>query len=220
LLGHYTWSKAIDGCAGGGEVINQCAQQDPANRGGSRSLSDYDHAGVAVITYVYNLPSFRGSSAVARQALGGWQVAGINRFQTGAPFTVLTGSDVALTGLGYDRPDVVHTPVSLGDRSKQEELAHWFDTSAFTANQKGRYGNAGRNILRAPGLITWDVSVQKSFPLWRERQKLQFRTDFLNIMNHMNFDAPNANLAAPGTMGVISSGSGGRVIQLALRLEF
>jgi len=132
----------------------------------------------------------------------------------------MTGSDVALSGVGYDRPDVVHAPAALGDRSKQQSLAHWFDTSAFTTNQKGRYGNAGRNILRAPGLVTWDLSVQKNFPLFRERQKLQFRTDFLNIMNHMNFDAPNANLAAPGTMGIISSGSGGRVVQLALRVEF
>ncbi len=103
---------------------------------------------------------------------------------------------------------------------KQQRLSKWFDTGAFTANQKGKYGNEGRNILRAPGLVNWDISVQKNFPLFRERQKLQFRTDFLNIMNHANFDAPNANLAAPGTMGIISSGSGGRVVQLALRAEF
>ena len=133
----------------------------------------------------------------------------------------MNGSDVSLTGVGYDRPDLAHTPVSLDDRSKQQELAKWFDTTAFVTNQTGHYGNAGRNILRAPGFVNWDLSISKEFPFSGERRKLQLRTDFLNMMNHANFAAPTANLSSPGTMGVISSTVGnGRIIQLALRVRF
>ncbi|MCE5310995.1 MAG: TonB-dependent receptor [Acidobacteriales bacterium] len=219
LQAHYSWSKAIDTCTN--EVIGSCGQQDPANRNGSRGLGDFDHAHSAVISYVYGIPFFKSAPAPMRSAFAGWQLAGFHRLQTGAPFMVTTGSDVALTGVGYDRPDLVHTPSLPDGRSKQQELAQWFDTSAFVANQPGQYGNVGRNILRAPGLFTWDLSVQKNFPLFGERRKLQFRTDFMNIMNHANFAEPSAVLASPGTMGRITSTNGGaRVVQLALRAEF
>jgi hypothetical protein len=219
VLGHYTWSKALDTCTT--EVTSSCGQQDPNNRNSSRGLGDNDHAHSAVVSYVYQVPFPRTAPSVLRQAFGGWQAAGIHRFQTGAPFTVMSGSDVALTGVGYDRPDLIHPATLPGGRSKAKQLAQWFDPTAFVKAQPGQYGNAGRNILRAPGLISWDFSVQKQFPLLRERQRLQFRTDFLNIMNHANFDAPNASLASPNTIGRISSTTtGGRVIQLAVHVEF
>jgi hypothetical protein len=218
VLAHYSWSKAIDVCTN--EVIGSCGQQDPANRNGSRGLGDFDHAHSATITYLYSVPFFRAAPAVARQAFGGWQLAGILKFQSGPPFSVATGSDVALTGVGYDRPDVAHTPVMPEGRSKDQELAQWFDTSAFVKNQPGRYGNSGRNIMRAPGMYNWDFTVQKDFP-FSEKRKLQFRTDFLNVLNHTNFAAPNANLASPATMGRINSTTGGaRVIQLAMKVLF
>jgi hypothetical protein len=123
--------------------------------------------------------------------------------------------------VGYDRPNVIHAAALPGGRSKAQKLDQWFDPGAFDDAQLGHYGNAGRNILRAPGLLTWDLSLQKEFPLSGERRRLQFRTDFFNVMNHANFDAPNASLASPDTMGVISSTkTGGRIIQLALHLDF
>lgn len=219
VLAHYTWSKAIDVCTN--EVISSCGEQDPANRNGSRGLGDFDHAHSAVITYVYNVPFFSGAPAVARRVFAGWQLAAIHKLQTGAPFSVATGSDVSLTGVGYDRADVVHAPVLPGGRSTRQQLEQWFDTSAFVKNQPGRYGNSGRNILRAPGLMAWDLSIHKEFALASEQRRLQFRTDFLNILNHTSFGTPNANLASPGTMGrITSTTTGARVVQLALKVRF
>ncbi|HJZ96851.1 MAG TPA: hypothetical protein VKE70_10085, partial [Candidatus Solibacter sp.] len=219
VLAHYTWSKGIDNCTS--EVAGSCVEQDPGNRNGSRGLNDYDHAHNAAISYLYTIPFFKNAPAAARGAFARWQLAGIHRMQTGAPFSVMTGSDASLTGVGYDRPDLAHAPASLGDRSKQQELAKWFDTTAFVANQTGRYGNAGRNILRAPGFFNWDLSISKEFPISGERRMIQFRTDFLNILNHANFAAPSATLSSPSTMGVISGTVGNaRIIQLALRAVF
>jgi hypothetical protein len=219
VLAHYTWSKALDTCTT--EVTSSCGQQDPGNRNGSRGLGDNDHAHSAVLSYVYGVPFFRGAPAALRQVFGGWQLAGIHKIQSGAPFNVMTGSDVALSGVGYDRPDLIRSPTLPGGRSKTQQLAQWFDPSAFAKAQAGRYGNEGRNILRAPGLLTWDLSVQKEFAVFAERRKLKFRTDFLNIMNHATFGTPNASLASPDTLGRISSTTtGGRVVQLALHAEF
>ncbi len=219
VLAHYTWSKALDTCTT--EVTSSCGQQDPNNRNGSRGLGDNDHAHAAVVSYVYLVPFPKSALPVLRQAFGGWQLAGIHKIQSGAPFTVLTDSDVSLTDVGYDRPNVIHAAALPGGRSKAQKLDQWFDPGAFDDAQLGHYGNAGRNILRAPGLLTWDLSLQKEFPLSGERRRLQFRTDFFNVMNHANFDAPNASLASPDTMGVISSTkTGGRIIQLALHLDF
>lgn len=70
-------------------------------------------------------------------------------------------------------------------------------------------------------MLSWDLSVQKDFRLMKEGRRLQFRTDFLNIMNHANFDAPNAVLSSPSTMGRVTSTVGSaRIIQLALRVVY
>ena len=139
VLAHYTWSKGIDVCSS--ETAGSCVEQNPADRNGSRGLNDNDHAHIAAISYLYGIPFFKKAPAFARGAFAGWQLAGIHRLQTGAPFTVVTGSDVALTGVGYDRPDLAHTPASLGDRSKQQQLAKWFDPTAFVSNQTGQVGS-------------------------------------------------------------------------------
>ena len=231
VLAHYAWSKGIDDCTS--EVAGSCVEQDPQNRNGSRGLNDNDHAHNAAISYLYNIPFFKNAPAAVRGAFAGWQLAGIHRMQTGAPFSVMTGSDVSLTGVGYDRPNVI------GDwHVSNPGVNGWFNACTLLANgttqacragqspawqaaPSGRFGNAGRNILRAPGFVNWDLSVSKEFPFWGERRKIQFRTDFLNILNHANFDAPNATLSSPSTMGVISSTVGNaRIIQLALRAEF
>jgi hypothetical protein len=219
VIGHYTWSKAIDDACQQ-ETLDQCRQQDPSNRLGSRGLGEFDRRHVAVVSYLWETPWFRSGHAALRRTLGGWQLAGINTFQTGNPLTVVTGADVALTGVGYDRPDVIGNPVLSRGRSKNEKIARWFDTAAFARNQPGRYGNAGRTIVSAPGLWNWDLSFQKTIPVRGERHRLEFRGDFFNILNHANLGAPQATFNSTQSFGRITSTGGARVTQLALRYEF
>ena len=76
-------------------------------------------------------------------------MASYHTFQSGNPFTVFTGRDASLTGVGNDRPNLVADP-NLPDRPLSAQLAEWFNTAAFVANSPGQYGNVGRNTLRAP----------------------------------------------------------------------
>ncbi len=125
-----------------------------------------------------------------------------------------------MTGVGNDRPDLLYDPTLPGGRSKQEQIQRWFDPAAFVVNKPGTYGTAGRNIIRGPGLITWDLSVHKDVQLG-EHEKLQLRADFLNIMNHANLGDPVTDLSSPSTLGVIGTQNGSaRVVQLVMRLHF
>jgi hypothetical protein len=175
---------------------------------------------VAAISYVYALPFLRNSrSGFLRQAFAGWQVAGINTFQSGAPVNILTGSDASLTGVGRDRPDVVSDPTLPGGRPRSEQITRWFSTSAFRKNLPGQYGNAARNIIIGPGAYNWDFSVQKRFALAGERHGLEFRSEFFNFLNHANLGQPQATLSS-SAFGRITSASAARVVQFALRYAF
>ncbi len=62
------------------------------------------------------------------------------------------------------------------------------------------FGNLGRNAFRGPSFEQWDLAVNKDF-FFGERYKLQFRSEFFNILNHTNFAPPNqqSNSASFGT---------------------
>ncbi len=218
LVAHYTWSRAIDDACQQ-ETLDQCRQQDPFNRLGSRGLGEFDRRHVAVFSYLWELPLARNARKWRKLAFGGWQLAGINTFQTGSPLTITTGSDVALTGVGYDRPDVLRNPDLPKSRSKDAKIASWFDTSAFARNQAGRYGNAGRDIIAAAGSWNWDLSLQKAFFL-TERRRLELRWDLFNILNHANLSGPQTTFNSAQSFGKITGAGGARVMQLAVRCDF
>ena len=235
---HYTWSRAIDQCST--EVISGCPTQDPFNPAGSRARGDFDRTQAAVITYIYELPKLQRLPRFLRQVIGGWQIASFHLFQSGNPFSVVTGSDASLTGVGMDRPNVVSDPfaagavaanpdptcqktISQGGRAADvtHTLASWFNPCAFVANGPGTYGNAGRNSLRAPSDRRWDMSVKKVFYLHGEQYRIEIRGDINNILNHTVFDAPGNSLASTKSFGIISSTVvSGRVIRLGLHLAF
>ena len=76
--------------------------------------------------------------------------------------------------------------------------------------------HAARGTVYGPGLNNWDFTLAESFHL-SERMRVQFRTEFFNAFNQVNFDQPNTNVSS-GTFGVITSALPGRSIQLGLKL--
>jgi hypothetical protein len=218
-VGHYTWSKAIDDACQQ-ETLDQCRQQDPFNRLGSRGLGEFDRRHAAVFSYLWEMPFFKAAHPALKHSLGGWQLAGINTFLTGNPLTIVTGADVALTAVGYDRPDVAGNPILSQNRSKDDKFSRWFNTSAFVRNQAGRYGNAGRTIIPSPGLWNWDLSFQKTVAVRGEGHRIEMRFDFFNILNHANLGVPATTFNTTQSFGRITSTGSARVTQLALRYEF
>ncbi|MBI1355496.1 MAG: TonB-dependent receptor plug domain-containing protein [Acidobacteria bacterium] len=217
VLGSYTWSKNIDtgsnaSSANGNSVVN------PFNFFSDRGRADADRTHAVVVSYVWELPKLSNAPALVRHVLGGWQNNGIVSMYSGFPFSVVSGIDNSLTGVGQDRANLIGDPNLSFDRPNGQLIQKYFNTDAFTANPEGTFGTSGRNILRGPGTQTVDFSVFKNIPTF-EGQSLQFRAEMFNFLNHANFGNPNSNLQS-GAFGRITSAGSPRIIQFALKYVF
>jgi hypothetical protein len=110
--------------------------------------------------------------------------------------------------------------ISSGVLPSWQQSINAFNTAAFVIPSKPEYGDAGRNILRAPGLNDIDIAMSKSFSLGSvETRRLQIRSEFSNALNHTNLGVPVNSIDSPA-FGTITSSLPGREIQLGARLEF
>ena len=142
----------------------------------------------------YELPFGKGkaflpnASGLANIFVGGWQLNSIISAQTGFPFTPLVGFNQS--GSGDTRaPDRVSLNPNFSGPIIVGKQTEWFNPSAFLLPGAGTYGNAGRDILEGPGLLSVDASMFKNFRLV-ERANLQFRAEFFNLINHANLGMP------------------------------
>jgi hypothetical protein len=225
FLGSYTWSKSIDNQSNGTDDSSASGQdpQNPLNASLDRGLSSFDRTHRAVGSVVWEIPFGRGPAerSGARQlvngVLGGWQLSSALAAETGTPFSALmTCADVNSEGDNC-RPDrIANGELPSGQRSINE----WFETAAFAIPSTYRYGNAGRNILRAPGTTNIDLALAKSFRWGKiETRRIQIRSEFFNALNHTNLGVPVNSIDSPA-FGTITSALAGREIQLGARLDF
>ncbi|HUS05605.1 MAG TPA: TonB-dependent receptor, partial [Bryobacteraceae bacterium] len=215
LQSNYTWGKSIDFGSGGG---TQWPSLTPGNASYDRGLSDFHHAHRFVSSGLWELPGLKERTALLKWVLGGWQASGAMILQSGAAFSVQAGRDNTLTGFG-NRANLVGDPSRAARTDpNRDPVLEWFNTKAFAHNSPGVYGNSGRNIIFGPGLANVDFAVSKHFPV-TERVRLQFRSEFFNLLNHANFNEPNSTLTS-GTYGRITSAMDPRILQFALKLMF
>ena len=253
LQGSYTLAKSVDDGAPGGSDTGGSGGQYPHIRTLDRALSDFDSRQQLTLNYFYPFPFGRGrqwlSSGPLSNLFGGWRLGGIVRFRTGTPFT--PGMNVRKTGYLFEatRPNVApgqsNNPAVQGTTAGCGSIAagsiiaageqlgtpkRYFDPCIYTYPESGTIGNAGRNTITAPRLITTDVSLQREFPLGGDRS-LQFRMEIFNLFNHTNFSGPTG-----GSNSAVFSGIPGRYnlsvgrltrtsttsrqVQFALRLSF
>jgi hypothetical protein len=213
VLSSYTFSKLLDYFA----AQNQAAtSQNPYNLRSDRGLSDNNRTQVFNMSIVYQLPGF--GKGLAKKALGGWELASTTSMTSGAPFNITTGVDASLTGVGNDRPDLVGNPFRAYS-SENDMLQAFFNPAAFAQNQPGRYGNVGRNLLVGPRPSTTDLALVKAFSIGERFGKIQFRAEFYNSFNHVNFGSPTAAWNNRNFGRILSAGSP-RILQFALRYAF
>lgn len=222
----YTWSKGLSN--GGGDfgawftgensnALNQEFFDLRADRGPTAfDLTHFFSAGL-----VYSLPEARQvSNQAVRHVLGGWQLSGIFRANTGLPVTVVQSSSRP-----GDRTDFVGGgPVILSDYRR---TLQYLNPAVFRliplSSASGapiRPGNVGRNSIREPGLWNLDFSFGKSFPVpIGEAGRLQVRADWFNGFNHTNLSGLRTNLN-DRFFGQLLSTRGARVIQIAASINF
>lgn len=230
FLASYTLGKSIDTYSGA--AINELTgiPGDQFNTSGNRGLSDFDRRNRFVFSGVYDVPKFNVQSKLASRLVNGWQVSGILTLQSGLPFSVVD----APSNFILQRANVVAGANAEKSGDVKDRLNSFFNTAAFLPSRQALvgttlnpffdpnapFGNLGRNTLTGPGQKNLDISIVKFIPI-KESFNMEFRSEFFNAFNTVNFSNPNSNIAVPATFGrITSTSSGPRVIQFALKLNF
>ena len=215
--GYYgAWNNALSASAYWQNVYDQRSEWAPCYYDATHVLSAYA---------VYELPIGNGkqfASGVRKsvdEVIGGWAVSPIVSFRTGWPMPIYGAADNSGTfsrGARADcnsLPSIENTPIAgIGTQ--------WFtNNNNFTQPAVGTFGNCSPQLsgLRSPRYTDVDASVHKDF-LLTERVRLQFRTDFINAFNHVQYNAPNTGIGA--TMGQITGAQPPRNIQMALKVYY
>ncbi|MCX6637024.1 MAG: hypothetical protein NT090_18370, partial [Acidobacteria bacterium] len=76
-----------------------------------------------------------------------------------------------------------------------------------------------RSNFRGPSAWGRNASLSKDVQVW-DRCKLQIRMEASNFTNSVSWGNPGVNMSNQATFGVISSGGGGRSVQMSARLIF
>jgi carboxypeptidase family protein len=201
-----------------------------------RGNAEFDATHQVSADFVYDLPFGRGRpfgrnvNWFVNEAIGGWEVSGINTWRTGLALTVVDG--VASTNsLAADSGDVFIGPQSALNQHIHIDPANNNLVQLYSNPAKALaafvpdlgLGEGTRDNLRGPHFWDLDLAVSKNFPLWSERYQLKFVAQAFNVLNHTNFGLPNTQTTNPGSFGVLTSEAGqepDRVMQFALRFDF
>jgi hypothetical protein len=224
FLAAYSWGKTIDWAseASLGEGSGQAGFRNNYQPGWERGLADFDVGQRFAFSYIYDLPvgrarAFgRNMNGAANVLFGGWDLVGIDSFQTGYPLTISSAENPSNSD-GQQRGNIV-----LGVRliPANQNVNEWYNPAHFTEAAPGTYGNAGRDILTGPGFAEVDFSLFKNFQL-SERFRLQFRAEVFNLFNRPNFESNGIqdNFDLPGA-GSLTAANPARQIQFALKLFY
>jgi hypothetical protein len=224
---NYTWGKSIDTVstnANGTLHAGFNSVADPFNLGAYRGLSDFDLAHSFSASLVWQLPSSNSHRFIPKHVLSHWQATGIWIWQSGQPFSILSGVDNSLSGVGLDFADRVAgvSPLLDSNRPHGQVVNQYFNVAAFQQNAPGTFGNSGRNILRGPGYNNLDFAVMKTISINQDKYGLTFRAEFFNITNTPHFTAPNGAGGGLGTpqAAQILHARDPRIIQLAVKFNW
>jgi len=221
MLLSYTYSHSLDDYSGSDVSDITLIPGDMVNEHNYAS-SDFDRRQRFVGSYLYNLPDFyHGDSGFAKRVANSWSFSGIVTLQSGVPFSIY-GEDSAFQATMADLVPGRTIASAIKSGSVNSRLGEYFDTSAFavpiTLGDLG-FGTLGRNILRGPKQINTDLAIVKTIPI-REHQNVEFRSEFFNLFNNVNFANP-INVASSGNFGqIVATSTGPRVIQFALKYTF
>ncbi len=234
FLNSFTWGKGIGDSEQALEYYAGYFQANPQNihnLAAEAGPSSFDVKLNNVTSIVYQLPFGKGRqyasamNPVVDGVLGGWELNTINTAHTGTPLSVYYTPPTAnqVSGLSNDyrgepflRPNVSGSAIS---QSTSSLINNYFAGYTFTTPPvNAPFGDLGRNAFRAPSLEQWDFSADKSFRIG-EKAKIQFRSEFFNVLNHTNFGIPNTTSTST-SFGQIRTTYPARQIQFALKVIF
>jgi Carboxypeptidase regulatory-like domain len=242
----YTYSHALDD--GSGYESSTGGDSNYGNAGRVRNYvpgfeylnygsSDFDARHRLVASYVYSLPAYgkARSNALMRALLAGWGISGVTAVQSGFPVAVSMGTQRSLwcDSFSYfgcpDNPET--SSFNIKHYNPRDTPSHvYFDTTPFSEEPLGTFGNTPRNFFRGPGFNYTNLSITKNVVLSGDgRRYVQLRLEGFNAFNHANFQPPINNFSSSRFGWVTntihsadpnSDPSPGRSVQLAGKFFF
>ena len=213
----YAWSHSLGTSQGSNEAITV---QNPFCFECERGDGPADIRHYAYLNAVYASVASSASSCKegwASKIASGWSISSMMNLRTGLPINVfmvrpdvvnVDASGRVVSSLGAPGTiAVINTPGGGASRAtrrpnvvagvdpyiRDRNGLQWLNPAAFSVPAPGEYGNLGRNALRGPGFSQLDMMLSKRVK-FSETQSLEFRADFYNILNRVNFSNPPATL--------------------------
>ena len=200
---NYTWSRCLDDGSFWGSFNNASPAyvENPFNQFPTDyGVCSYDVTQTLRVNGLYALP-FHGNRLVE-----GWQISGIFSANSGQPYTVVDGFDeVGLNGGDTPRPNYVS---GCDPNAGAQTVNKWYNPACYSLQAPGTLGNLGRDTGRGPDFFDTDIALLKATTI-REQLKVQFRAEFFNILNNVNFALPNINLYTAGASGACTATGAG-----------
>ena len=215
----YSFSKSIDDSSSFGGAGNTVAQ-NWLDLAAERGLSSFDRRHSFDMTWVWTSPAGNPSSRISANTLAGrllrdWQISGTITAQTGTPLTArVLGNTAKLAqtgGIGSGRADA--TGLDLASATG------FFNLAAFTVPPVGEFGNAGRNTIPGPNLVSLNTAFGRSFQFGESRRRLELRLEGTNVLNQVNITNINTVVNATN-YGLPISASAMRSLTAVLRFRF
>jgi hypothetical protein len=219
-------------------VILQTQPQNPFGPGAEKGPSTFDvtHVFSASVIQLLYLDRVSFLRPLPKPITTGWQFLNITTLTSGSPFTVFSGVQQTAAGAGgTDRPDLVEEPhLSTHGKVPEDYFGRGSNNASFfnvpinvpggTGPNQGRFGTLGRNTFRGPAYYDFDVALIKDTPIGHrgnaEFATAEFRAEFFNVFNYVNFGLPDNILRGSG-FGFISRTAGtSRQIQFSLKLIY
>jgi hypothetical protein len=217
------------------------APENPFDRNRERAVAMDIPTHRFTTNWTYQLPVGKGrkfapGSRLLDLAVGGWELNGIYSLYSGQFLTPLwVGPDPTGTAYTTSRtaiPNVTLRPDALRNGNlpaDQRTIYRWFDASAFSAPQAGKYGTSAKGVIKGPGVNVWHMGLAKEIPFKESGPRLRAEITATNIFNHPNWNNPSMTITSgPGVItgvgGVNGSSTGDvpgpRAFRTALRFEF
>jgi hypothetical protein len=222
MLAAYTWSKMLDDFSSvGGYGVTYPGYTDNNQRQLDKALSSLDQAHHLVVNFQYDVP-FKSQNRILRGIAGGWSINGITTIQSGQPVSISSAANTTGSFNGTQRPNSTGISSQTPGSAKQR-VDNFFNAAAFVNAPRYAFGNVGRNLPdnRGPALQVWDLSLLRLIPI-HEAKKLEFRAEFFNVLNNVNFQLPDGDSTTFGRpqFGTLVATERARIIQLALKLRY
>jgi hypothetical protein len=184
-------------------------------------LSADDTPHVFLTGFTWQIPG--PSSGFAGAALGGWNLAGILRYESGRPLNITMNND--LGGVLFNsqkRPNKTPggDPVARsGDFDPDTD--NYFNKDAWTDPGPLAFGNAPKRDGDVRGFPTFseDINIFKVFTL-RDQMRLRFEAQIGNLFNRVLYCDPNQNWSSPAFGTVSTQCNTPRSAQFGVKFEF